>query len=117
MPQGVIDMHLDASDIITKIAHKFQTKVHSQQIDSLKEAISLPGTSINISKPPRNCSHAVSHPDSLFKPIVHMRRPIHLAVEAVSKKISENYFMRPERPVHQTLRNLKTLTANLDVAS
>ena len=31
--------------------------------------------------------------------------------------ISKNYYMRPERPVHQTLRTLKTLTANLDVAS
>ena len=31
--------------------------------------------------------------------------------------ISENYYMRPERPVHQTLGTLKTLTANLDVAS
>ena len=31
--------------------------------------------------------------------------------------ISENYYMRPERPVHQTLGMLKTLTANLDVAS
>ena len=30
---------------------------------------------------------------------------------------SKNYYMRPERPVHQTLRTLKTLTTNLDVAS
>ena len=40
-----------------------------------------------------------------------------ITLQEVYIYISENYYMRPERPVHQTLRTLKTLTANLDVAS
>ena len=31
--------------------------------------------------------------------------------------ISKNYYMRPERPVHQTLRTLRTLTVTLDATS
>jgi len=31
--------------------------------------------------------------------------------------ISKNYYMRPERPVHQTLRMLRTLTVTLNATS
>jgi len=31
--------------------------------------------------------------------------------------ISKNYYMRPERPMHQTLRTLRTLTITLDTTS
>ena len=31
--------------------------------------------------------------------------------------ISKNYYMRPERPVHQTLRTVRTLTVTLDATS
>jgi len=31
--------------------------------------------------------------------------------------ISKNYYIRPERPVHQTLRRLRALTITLDATS
>ena len=40
-----------------------------------------------------------------------------LRVEGEGEYISKNYYMRPDRPVYQRLRMLKTLTATLDVAS
>ena len=50
-------------------------------------------------------------------PMHHKRCQINQVQKTKVINISENYYMRPERPVHQTLRTLKTLTANLDVAS
>jgi len=40
-----------------------------------------------------------------------------MSMELVPPYISKNYYMRPERPVHQTLRTLRTLTVTLNATS
>ena len=47
------------------------------------------------------------------------KHPCFLKFEEVRSRaglnhISKNYYMRPERPLHQTLRTLRTLTVTLD---
>jgi len=44
-------------------------------------------------------------------------RPRRLRQPRRQCNISKNYYMRPERPVHQTLRTLRTLTVTLDATS
>ena len=42
---------------------------------------------------------------------------LHNPPEGRPRAISKNYYMRRERPVHQTLRTLRKLTVTLDVTS